>query len=66
MQGIYILEQKIIDTFAHYNERIDMPELFLKAKGNNSNVNVCPIFEYWIDIGRLDSLKKAQNQGMMI
>ena len=64
--GIYILDQEIINKLTSDNEQIDMPELFLKAKDNNFNVNVCPIFEYWIDIGRLETLKKAQNQGMMM
>ena len=64
--GIYILDQKVINKIASNYEKIDMPELFLRAKDNNYNVNVCPVFEYWIDIGRHETLKKAQNQGMMM
>lgn len=63
--GIYVIDQEVIDNFVIEESQIDMPELFIKSKNNNLNVNVCPIFEYWIDIGRIETLKIAQNQSMI-
>ena len=36
-----------------------MPELFKKLMDNNKKVVACPIHEYWIDIGRHETLNKA-------
>ncbi len=61
--GLYVIDQDLINKLVNEDTQIDMPELFWEAKHKNFNVNVCPIVEYWIDIGRPDALKKAQHQG---
>ncbi len=61
--GLYVVNPELIKTITNDGYKIDMPELFWRAKHSNFNVNVCPIIESWIDIGRPDTLKKAQNQG---
>ena len=39
--------------------QMDMPELIKKIKEMGKKVTVCPIHEYWIDIGRHETLKEA-------
>ena len=40
-----------------------MPTLINNAQENGSFVAVCPIHEFWIDVGRPETLKEA-NQYM--
>jgi len=60
--GLYVLNKKIIEQLILKNQRSDMPEILLQAKERNFKVSICPIFEYWIDIGRPETLKKAQTK----
>ena len=59
--GIYVLEP---ETFSHIpaKQKFDMPSLFeaLQRKGFVSNV--FHVMEYWMDLGHIDELKKAQGQ----
>ena len=59
--GLYVLDPKIL-TLLHKREEIDMPELLIKSKQSGYKVKVCPIHEYWIDIGRPESLKQAHKE----
>ena len=36
-----------------------MPELIQIAHNNGHKVNLCPIFENWLDIGRPETLDEA-------
>ena len=36
-----------------------MPDLAKKLMDNNKKVVACPIHEYWIDIGRPETLEEA-------
>lgn len=63
--GLYVIDQELINRLVNKDTQIDMPELFWEAKNKNFNVNVCPIVEYWIDIGRPETLKKVRNQGII-
>ena len=36
--------------------------LLEKAKSLNHTINICPIHEYWLDIGKPELLKKAHNE----
>ena len=56
--GVYVLNPSIIDIIAR-NEFIDMPSLLRLAKSKGYKVSVCPIHEYWIDVGNPKSLKEA-------
>ena len=39
-----------------------MPDLIQKGKQKGKNINVCPIHEFWLDIGQPDLLKKANDE----
>ena len=56
--GVYSLDPSILE-FINNNEKIDMPELFNRLMKYNKKVVACPIHEYWIDIGRPESLEEA-------
>ena len=59
--GLYVLDPVIL-TLLSEREEIDMPELLIKSKQSGYKVKVCPIHEYWIDIGRPESLKQAYKE----
>ena len=56
--GIYILNPKIIKLIKsdHY---IDMPDLIDIGKESGENIIVYPVHEYWLDIGKPETLNKA-------
>ena len=61
--GIYILEPKIINQ-VHANKFLDMPTLFKNQIELGNKVNSFPIHEYWIDIGRINQLDKANQEAI--
>lgn len=56
--GIYVLEPQLLDHIP-MGEAMDMPSLLLAARAAAQRVAVCPIHEYWCDIGRPETLKQA-------
>ena len=58
--GVYVINPQIVELIQP-NEYLDMPDLLLRAKGLGLDVFVCPIHEEWIDVGRPESLEKAEN-----
>ena len=56
--GIYVINPKIIKLIKP-NQNLDMPELIYLSNTQKKNVIVYPIHEYWIDIGKPESLDKA-------
>ncbi|MFY0665848.1 MAG: nucleotidyltransferase family protein [Natronospirillum sp.] len=58
--GIYVLSPALIKTVPE-KTKLDMPDLFLKAIGGGHSVNMFPLHEYWMDIGRLEDFKRAQH-----
>lgn len=59
--GIYVLEPELLQ-FLPPNQSIDMPFLLEKAQKANHRVVVCPIHEYWIDVGRPETLRQAHDE----
>jgi len=59
--GIYVLEPDIVATIPA-NERTDMTHVFDKLIAENQETAVFPIHEYWLDVGRIDDLKRAQSE----
>jgi len=59
--GVYVLDSKVLD-FIPNDEFYDMPTLFEKVIENNMKSVSFPIREYWLDIGRLEELEKANNE----
>ena len=57
--GIYIINPEIIKCL-NDKEYLDMPDLLNKRLGGNYKKVVYPIHEYWLDIGRIESLNKAK------
>lgn len=58
--GIYVVSP---DLFMKVpcQEHIDMPTLLEQQIARQKKVLMFPIHEYWLDIGRMDDLSKAQN-----
>lgn len=59
--GIYILSPELIRRVAP-GERIDMPALLEREISAGRNVNMFPVHEYWLDIGRMDDFQRAQQE----
>jgi dTDP-glucose pyrophosphorylase len=59
--GIYILSPELLRRVAK-GERVDMPTLLEREITAGRNVNMFPVHEYWMDIGRLDDFNKAQEE----
>ena len=58
--GIYIFKKKLYKNFSKKNKDIVK---FIKSKIKlGHKCNIYPIYEYWTDIGSLDSLKKIQKE----
>jgi len=58
--GVYILDPKCIDLIP--NKFYDMPTLFNNIISKKLKTISFPLGEYWLDIGRLNDLKKANNE----
>jgi len=59
--GIYMLSPDILQ-YIPKNEFYDMPTLFEKLISKNKNIISFPLREYWLDIGRLEEYKKANEE----
>ena len=59
--GIYMLSPDLIRRVAP-GERIDMPALLEREIGAGRDVNMFPVHEYWLDIGRMDDFQRAQQE----
>ena len=56
--GIYVLNPSIKRDIDGRNY-IDMPNLLKQQIKKNENVNMFPIHEYWLDIGRMEEYERA-------
>lgn len=61
--GIYLLAPALVKSVKP-GTRIDMPTLLEQQIDNGQAVNMFPIHEYWLDIGRMDDFQKAQLQAV--
>jgi dTDP-glucose pyrophosphorylase len=59
--GIYMLSPGLVRSVAA-GERIDMPNLLEREIGAGRDVNMFPVHEYWLDIGRMDDFNRAQDE----
>lgn len=57
--GIYVLEPELVRGVAG-NIYLDMPNLLEEQIQKNRQVNMFPIHEYWLDIGRMEEFERAQ------
>ena len=56
--GIYMLSPNILEQIPK-NKYFDMPTLFELLIKNHKIVKSFPVYDYWIDIGRIDDYDKA-------
>ena len=59
--GVYILDNKIL-TLVPDNQFYDMPTLFEKIIEKKMKAISFPIHEYWLDIGRIEEYKRANDE----
>lgn len=59
--GIYVLSPELIQRVAA-GQKIDMPTLLEQEITAGRDVNMFPLHEYWLDIGRMDDFRKAQEE----
>ena len=57
--GIYVLKTTSL-KYLKYNEKIDMPDFFMKLKKKNKKVVVYPSYENWADLGTVEMIKKLK------
>ena len=57
--GIYLLEPALVKR-VEPRTRIDMPTLLEQEINDGNAVNMFPIHEFWLDVGRMDDFYKAQ------
>lgn len=56
--GVYMIDPQLL-SFLTPNKYTDMPSLLQDVQQAGHRVVVCPIHEYWIDVGRPESLEQA-------
>ena len=56
--GLYVINPSVIDLIDK-NSCTDMPDVLSRAKAANLDVCVCPIHEYWIDVGVPETMNEA-------
>ena len=59
--GIYLLSPELIKNVKP-GTRIDMPTLLGQVMASGSEVNMFPVHEYWLDIGRMPDFERANNE----
>lgn len=59
--GIYVIDRFLIKKLKQ-KSYLDMPELFEKFICDGEQVNVFPIHEYWLDIGRIEEFERANKE----
>jgi dTDP-glucose pyrophosphorylase len=59
--GVYVLSHKVL-KYIPADEYYDMPTLFEKVIEEKEKSISFPIREYWLDIGRLEEYKKANDE----
>lgn len=56
--GIYVLNPNTLDHL-EYNQYCDMPNFLIKLVKKNYHIATFPICEYWLDVGRHETLRRA-------
>jgi dTDP-glucose pyrophosphorylase/predicted transcriptional regulator len=58
--GVYVIDPSAL-VLLPPDTPFDMPQLFEAIASNGGTASVFPIHEYWLDIGRIDDLERAQD-----
>ena len=56
--GIYCVGKKLIGLLKK-GKYCDMPDLFVQGLSNNLDLNIYPLHEYWLDVGRPEDYELA-------
>lgn len=56
--GIYVVNPEILKLI-NPNQYLDMPDLIYLSQNKDKSIIVYPVHEYWIDIGKPESLNRA-------
>jgi dTDP-glucose pyrophosphorylase/predicted transcriptional regulator len=59
--GIYALSPSVLKYLCD-KQPIDMPNLLQRAMADGEKVNMFPVHEYWLDIGRIEDFNRAQHE----
>jgi dTDP-glucose pyrophosphorylase len=59
--GVYVLEPKLINTI-DVDVYLDMPNFLENKIEKGEKINVFPIHEYWLDIGKMEEYKRANRE----
>ena len=56
------LKGKVLVKKVNRNSCLDMPDLLKKQIQENHQINMFPLHEYWLDIGRIDEYQRANEE----
>ena len=59
--GVYVIDPQLLPLLPPH-QATDMPSLLQAAQQAGHRVAVCPIHEYWIDVGRPETLQQAHRE----
>ncbi len=59
--GVYVIDPQLLPLLPPH-QFTDMPSLLLAAQHAGHRVAVCPIHEYWLDVGRPETLQQAHRE----
>lgn len=59
--GIYVLSPDVLDAVTP-GQSIDMPTLLEQRMTAGEQINMFPVHEYWLDIGRMEDFQRAQDE----
>ena len=59
--GIYLIKPFVLDLIKE-NQFLDMPDLVNFAKENDLKVVTFPIHEFWLDVGKPETLEQASKE----
>ena len=59
--GIYCVGSRLINLL-ETNKYCDMPDLFLKGLSQSFPLDIYPLHEYWLDVGRPEDYERANKQ----
>lgn len=57
--GVYVVSPEMVRSVP-VNHKVDMPTLLEQQIDQGENVLMFPVYEYWLDIGRMDDFDRAQ------
>jgi len=59
--GVYVIDPRLLPLLPPH-QSTDMPNLLMSAQQVGYRVVVCPIHEYWIDVGQPETLRQAHKE----